>query len=120
MMPFYCGRAVFPLAFAQALSPLWARAQRVRTLGKCSLLKRLIYRLFNPSAVDAFAQCKLYGILLRRSLCRIVSQQFDLAGRCAISVEMTSSTRTVGAREESHSIAVRRDTHDGRRTRQRV
>jgi hypothetical protein len=113
--PFSSSQATFSLALAQALAPSWARAQRVRTLSRCALLKWLIIRLLQTSAVDAFAQHKMYGIVLRRSLCQTVPKQFEFAGRSIFSVDFGLPTPSAGALEEHHSVV---STRNGKRAKQ--
>jgi hypothetical protein len=115
-LPYSSSRMTFPLALGQALAPSWARAQRVRTLSRCALLRWLIVRLLKTSAADAFAQRKLCGFVLRRSLCQTVSEQFDFAGRTTFSASIAMTTPTSVSLEERSSVARRQI---GKRTRQR-
>lgn len=111
-LPFSSGSATFPFELLQALAPSWARAQLVYIASRCALLKRLMILILKTSAVDAFAQRKLYGIILRRALCQTASEQFDFAGRCKLS-EGVAITTAAARVPEHHSVGIRRN---GKRT----
>lgn len=99
-------RAAFPLVLAQAPARSWGHAQRVRILSKSAIMNLLIMGLCRHVVVDAAAQRKLQGNIVRRSLCQTVSEQFDVAGRCSISVDL-AVTDPVMAFEAPLSVAGR-------------
>ena len=114
-------RAAFPLVLAQAPARSWGHVQRLRILSKCAIMNQLIMGLCKPLVADVTSQRKLRSCIGRHSLCQIVSEQFDVAGRCAVPVNLALPKPPVQAFEGHHThIAGCNSTDDGARKRSRA
>lgn len=78
-------------------------------------MNRLVIEMLKHSAVDAYAQRKLHGSILRWTLCQTFSEQFDSAGRC---IHASSLLTDADDSFEGHDcVASRRDRTNRKRTR---
>jgi hypothetical protein len=114
----FSGSVAFPRVLQEALHRSWARAQRVLITSRSALMNRLVTEMLKHPAVDAYAQRKLHGSILRWTLCQTFSEQFDSAGRC---IHANSLLTDTGDSFEGHDcVASRRDRTNRKRTRQRA
>lgn len=113
------GHAAIPVVLTQFPARPFAQKQRVYIISRIALMSRLIIGLVKSSIVHALAQRKLRRSIWRRTLCQTVSKHFDFYGRVAINFGLALPTRAAEFTVRE-SMASRRDTNDGRRTRQRA
>jgi hypothetical protein len=111
----FSGPVAFPRVLNETLHRSWARAQRVLITSRSALMNRLVTEMLKHSAVDAYAQRKLHGSILRWTLCQTFSEQFDSAGRCIYANSLL--TDTDHSFEGHDCVASRRDRTNRKRTR---
>ena len=84
-------------------------------------MNQLIMWLCKPLVADVASQRKVRGCIVRHSLCQIVSEQFDVAGRCAVPMNFALPNPPVQAFEGQHThIAGRNGSGDEARKRSRA